>query len=109
MNSTNIAVVAEEAVMKVIQYIHEFGCFDLQGTVDEVIANLTNLKACHPGKDLSINIEAYEEYGSISVAVNVYFERDENDKEIAARKALAERQLQYKRIQFERLKAELGE
>lgn len=86
------------------------GRYDLEGSIDTVISKLQTLKAEH-GEGLKIDISTHEDYGSITINVQVY--RPETDaemtiraeKESAEARLKVESQLKAERTQYNRLKA----
>lgn len=55
------------------------------GTLRLFLNNLQELQSLSPDKELLIDIEAYDDYESPSVSVEVYFYRDETDFELKER------------------------
>ena len=97
---------------KVLKTTHTTIESSLDGlTLPEAIAFLQRTQERYPNKEIVIKWE--EEKWSDDYQLSLYERRDETDEEEASREAEQERQkqiqLEYKRLQLEKLKKELGE
>jgi hypothetical protein len=88
--------------MKISEIVSTINLYDLEGSLDEAIEYLENLREKFLGKDLRLEISSYGSDGS--EYLNCVYQRPENEKEIEARKLREKKQEEYELEQYNRLK-----